>query len=375
MSKPIVLWTNIPSFHLIGPFLKLSESRRTICVCREATSILRADMWRTPDLGNLEIFYLSKQNNVDFFVDNFLKETKDAIHFISGFGNQPGTKTFWRLAPKFNIKPIAIAERPNPQKNPVKAFLRDAYYYAKMRMVSRRISAVLCMGSLSVEAYRKYGFPPRKLLHCMYTSAFPFPELPSEVSVGAPLRFVYVGRDDIWIKGLDLLVDALRGFTPDQLTFDFIGPDPDSWINQFACDNNLSGVIRLQGKIPNDKITQKLANDFDVLVLPSRYDGWGMTVSEALFSGIGVLTSDACGSHDVVSASGAGKVIPRGSVDAIKAALLDLVNTPAKVHEWKVCARAYREQLRSEKLAAYLEEVVSYVERDCTGEKPIPYWL
>lgn len=80
MSKPIVLWTNIPSFHIIGPFLKLSESRRIVCVFQNATSSLRADMWRTPNLGDIEIFYLSEQKMLIFSLIIFSK--KQRMRFI-----------------------------------------------------------------------------------------------------------------------------------------------------------------------------------------------------------------------------------------------------------------------------------------------------
>lgn len=375
MTKPIVLWTNIPSFHLIGPFQKLAETRETICVCRQATSSHRSDMWKAPDFGKLQVVYLKDKEHPNRFVQEFLAQYKGAAHFMSGFGTQPGTETFWKLAPRFRIKPIALAERPNPQRNPVKALLRDAYYAARIRAISKWLGAVLCMGSLSVDAYRRYGIPKRKLLPYMYTSALPFPELPEKVEIGAPLRFVYVGRDDPWIKGLDLLAEALKGLTPEQLTFDFIGPNPDSWLAKFAEENGLSGVIRVLGKLPNDQIAPKLANEYDVLALVGRYDGWGMTVSEALFSGLGVLASDACGSQDVARASGAGKVLPKGSVDAIRSAIRELVDNPSQVLEWKNRARAYRDALRAERLAPYLEEVVEYAERGCSGEKPNPYWL
>lgn len=375
MNKPIVLWTGIPSFHIIGPFLKLAKSHETFCVCHMPISSFRRDCWKIPDFDNLNVVYLKEQKNVRSFVEGFLSKTKEATHFISGFGNQGGTRTFWKIAPEFKVKPIAIAERPNPQKNPFKALLRDAYYCARIRAISRRISAVLCMGSLSVETFRKYGFPSRKLLQYMYTSTVPFPELPLEVSVGSPLRFVYVGRDDIWIKGLDLLVEALQGFSRDQLSFDFIGPDSNSDICRLICNNGLESFVRVLGKMPNDQIPINLANKYDVLALTSRYDGWGMTVSEAIFSGIGVLTSEACGSRDIVSSSGAGKIIPRSSVSAIRTTLRDLVNNPAVVREWKIRARAYREQLCAEKMASYLEEVITYVDRKCSGKKPSAYWV
>src|SRR5437870_11248743 len=41
----------------------------------------------------------------------------------------------------------------------------------------------------------------------------------------------------------------------------------------------------------------------DLLVLPSRYDGWGAVINEALMSGIPAICSDNCGAADLVRSS------------------------------------------------------------------------
>ena len=197
-----------------------------------------------------------------------------------------------------------------------------------------------------------------KTLPYMYTNGLPFPELPEKIEIGTPLRFVYVGGDEKWRKGLDVLTEALRGFTPEQLTFDMIGIGPDSWVADFARANALEGVIRPLGKMQSDEIAPKLARDYDVLVLSSRHDGWGMTVSEAVLSGIGALVTDKCASRDVVEASGAGRVMTAGSVESTRAAIRLCVDSPETALAWKEKARAYRDDLRPEKLAGYLEETV-----------------
>ena len=375
MKKDVVLWTHIPSHHTIGPFRELANSRNVYCMCRKATSKLRGDIWKTPDFGALGVEYLLEKDDVKASIDDFLDKTSDAVHFVAGFGDLPEFKLFWKGAKKRKINPIVIAERPNPQRSALKSFLRDAYYSYVVRSLSSTTGAALCMGKIGVDAYRALGLSDEKTLPYMYTNGLPFPELPEKIEIGTPLRFVYVGGDEKWRKGLDVLTEALRGFTPEQLTFDMIGIGPDSWVADFARENALDGVIRPLGKMQSDEIAPKLARDYDVLVLSSRHDGWGMTVSEAVLSGIGALVTDRCASRDVVEASGAGRVMTAGSVESTRAAIRLCVDSPETARAWKEKARAYRDDLRPEKLAGYLEETVEYVESRYQAKKPNPYWL
>ena len=38
----------------------------------------------------------------------------------------------------------------------------------------------------------------------------------------------------------------------------------------------------------------------DLLALPSRWDGWGLVVNEALAVGVPVIASNACGASDLI---------------------------------------------------------------------------
>lgn len=375
MKKDVVLWTNIPSHHMIGPFRTLANSRKVHCVCREPISKFREGIWKTPELGAMEVVYLLEKDDPGAYIDEMLAKTQDAVHFISGFGDLPEMKLIWKRIKQTDLKPVILAERPNPQQNKLKACMRDLYYSYKIHSLAPKIGAILCMGKISVDDYRSYGLPEHKALVYMYTNGLPFPELTSTVEIGKPVRFVFVGRDSRWIKGLDVLVQALRGFSADQLAFDFIGPDKNSWLADFIKKNSSHDNIRLLGKFPSDEIATKLAQEYDVLVLSSRYDGWGMTVSEALLSGIAAIVTDKCGSQDVVEASGAGEVVMGGNEESLRAAIQSCVDDPQKVLAWKERARAYRDDLRPEKLASYLEAVIDYVEKGSQGVKPNAYWL
>ena len=67
----------------------------------------------------------------------------------------------------------------------------------------------------------------------------------------------------------------------------------------------------------NNTITKipEVICESDCLVLPSRYDGWGAVISEALMVGTPVICSDNCGAANVVTASNVGSVFSTNDFD------------------------------------------------------------
>ena len=65
--------------------------------------------------------------------------------------------------------------------------------------------------------------------------------------------------------------------------------------------NNLK--INLYGNVNNDNIINAMLSH-DVLVLPSKFDGFGFVVYEALKSGINVIVSDQVGAKDILNSNG-----------------------------------------------------------------------
>jgi glycosyltransferase involved in cell wall biosynthesis len=64
----------------------------------------------------------------------------------------------------------------------------------------------------------------------------------------------------------------------------------------------------------------------DLFVLPSRYDGWGVVVNQALGAGLPIICSDAVGAAaDLVEPGVNGAIVPAGDVDALYTALAKYV--------------------------------------------------
>jgi glycosyltransferase involved in cell wall biosynthesis len=79
----------------------------------------------------------------------------------------------------------------------------------------------------------------------------------------------------------------------------------------------------------------------DVLVLPSRHDGWGVVLNEAASLGKALIASDACGgAHHLIVPQLNGFRFPSGDIAALAAAMQTYCADPA------LCARHGAESLR-----------------------------
>ena len=80
----------------------------------------------------------------------------------------------------------------------------------------------------------------------------------------------------------------------------------------------------------------------DVFVLPSRYDGWGVVVNQALGAGLPILCSDHVGAGaDLVEDGVNGLRFAADDADALAAALRRCLDATAQLESW---GRASRER-------------------------------
>lgn len=87
----------------------------------------------------------------------------------------------------------------------------------------------------------------------------------------------------------------------------------------------------------------------DVFVLPSRHDGWGVVVNQALATGLPVITSDAVGAGvDYVENGINGVKVEAGSVDALYEAMKTLAQNPEMARTWGMKSRELARTLTPE---------------------------
>lgn len=79
----------------------------------------------------------------------------------------------------------------------------------------------------------------------------------------------------------------------------------------------------------------------DIFVLPSRHDGWGVVINEALGAGLPIVASDAVGAaHDLVTHGVNGLITPVGDTGALRDAIVSLARDPTRRRAMADASRA-----------------------------------
>ena len=100
----------------------------------------------------------------------------------------------------------------------------------------------------------------------------------------------------------------------------------------------------------------------DIFVLPSRYDGWGVVVNQALGAGLPVICSDAVGAaEDLVEEGGNGFTFPSEDVDRLEACLRELITAPSKLQAFSARSLAMSHKLTPDQGARDLHRILKEV--------------
>src|SRR5690606_2116441 len=114
---------------------------------------------------------------------------------------------------------------------------------------------------------------------------------------------------------------------------------------------------------------------YDIVVVPSKYDGWNLLPNEALHAGIGVIVTDEAVSDELISASQAGIVVKSNNPKALAKAMQFAVDNPNEVEIWKKKADNYIDKISSQTVGNYFIDILDYVFYNTSREKPKCPWI
>ena len=180
---------------------------------------------------------------------------------------------------------------------------------------------------------------------------FALPLAAFKSSLGAPVHHQPVQRDHkeilyvgqlITRKRVDLLLQAFSQLDLPTARLRIIGKgDQEQPLQQLAHQLGIAERVSFTPGMPNAGIVAAMAAA-DVLVLPSRFDGWGAVVNEALMVGTPVICSDRCGASDVIENGRNGYVFEAGNARA----LLECLHSICHNFHWDRDALASTESTR-----------------------------
>lgn len=145
------------------------------------------------------------------------------------------------------------------------------------------------------------------------THSFKCREKKKEIS-----HFVQVGRLLHQTKGQDILIEAFSqlikcGYR--NLSLTFIGEgESEKYLKELAEKYKVESYVHFTGLKSQDWLFEHLA-DYDLFVQPSRFEGFGLTVAEAMAAKVPVLVSDNQGPIEVIAQGKYGYSFRNGDVE------------------------------------------------------------
>ncbi len=174
-----------------------------------------------------------------------------------------------------------------------------------------RASGIAAIGTRAAADYseRFPGVPVWNIpYHCALT---PFVEAPRPPREPGTVTFLFCGQM-IARKGLDTLLDAFSTL-PNAARLLLVGREAELPGLLSALPAEVRARVEYAGFQSPDALPAFFARA-DVFVLPSRYDGWGVVVNQALGAGLPIIASDQVGAAcDLVHEGENGFVFPAGN--------------------------------------------------------------
>ncbi len=173
--------------------------------------------------------------------------------------------------------------------------------------------------------------------------------------VARPVTFLFCGQM-IARKGIDLLLAAFAEVVDagHDVRLMLVGREADL-PNLLAREG---GSVRSRIDFAGFQSPDALPGWFaraDVFILPSRHDGWGVVVNQALGSGLPCLVSDAAGASELIRDDRNGRVLPVGDTAALTRAMINLASDAGFRERLSAGARASAEALSPDEAAAFWE--------------------
>lgn len=350
----VVFWQNILSFYQVPHLTALAAHPNTqvVWVVQQAITPDRiAQGWKVPEVSGVEVVVAPDNAEIQRLVNDC---PEDSVHVFSGIHQDPIAHKAFYLALKTQAQIGLLNEPPFPGR--LRDLISPPFHWGHRLLYGKRISFVLAMGHMAVDFYKSVGYPDAAVFPYGYFP--PAPTVPALPPAAGPVQILYLGQL-IERKGVDILLRALGALSELDWALTIVGSgDQKDALQALTEALNLQKRVTFQSAQENEAAMQRMAES-DVFVLPSRHDGWGVVVNEALLRGVPVVCSDHCGASDLLGEPWRGEAFEAGAA-SLETALRRWISRGKRTLDETRRIQEWSERITGAAAAGYLQSVIAW---------------
>jgi glycosyltransferase involved in cell wall biosynthesis len=225
-----------------------------------------------------------------------------------------------------------------------------------------RATGIVGVGRAATADYSRRFPAARHFCIPYHCDLAPFLASPRDPVFGGPVTFLFCGQM-IRRKGVDLLLTAFDRLVAKGLdvSLRLVGREADLPEFLGTVSRAATARIRYEGFQAPARLPEYFAKS-DIFVLPSRHDGWGVVVNQALGAGLPVIVSDAVGAGlDLVEEGVNGLHFAAADLAGLLNCMESIASSPEKARQWGKASRrkamAITPETGAEKWAQVLESL------------------
>jgi len=335
-SPKIVIWMNIPSVHqsdFIEALQKESVDFFVLYYEKENLDRESQGLGRV-NIGNRERFILNIEE-----INNLVPDWKNRWHIIPGIGDKFSRKLILFIL-KNRLEWIHWSEHPKSHLNIIWELiskLKSPIRYLYSQLIKRYSRGALAISTLSKINLIKNGVNEDKIFILNYSVCSLVENKEKKIkNSNRVINFLYVGRIHE-SKGIYFLLDSIEELNKKGYNANYLIVGKDYTNGYFRLEVNkrkLQNNIQILGVI-NRQFLGDIYQQSDVLILPSRDEGWGVVLNEAASVGMPlIVTNRVGGGYHLVENGLNGFVIEYGNKNSLANAMRIYIedNELIKIH-------------------------------------------
>lgn len=246
-----------------------------------------------------------------------------------------------------NLLPAAVVAK-NISRAPLALAIYGIDVWTDLGILSRvlakaNVNCLISISDITLQRFQAWASLPVEITHlvpnaiCLedYGAAPPDQSLRTKYGLDGKVAIMTMGRmvGEERQKGFDEMIAIFPSLLEDvpNAVLLFVGDGSDrNRLEQKAAKAGIGGRVIFTGRV-SDGVKADIFRLADAYVMPSRGEGFGFVVLEAMASGVPVVTSSLDGTREAVLNGKLGAVVDPDNPQALRAEILNALAAPRKV--------------------------------------------